>query len=843
MLIDHLPIAVMASSIASVLTDVETDLVQLVKRINIPVNASTTPAQIEAMSHDPWRRSGAYALGWVYFGLVLLFVTTILRLWYYWGDRIRVALFKHELETSALSGTTAMSDGYPNTAATDYSTRQIFFPPEGPLPTLKQQSTASALAPLNNLIALFRFVFYRPMPQIRIGALRLGFPSPAVVVVGVVALTFTMLYCFLPQPLYYASMGYGSPPLAVRAGMLSIALVPWIVALGCKGNLITLMTGIGHERLIVLHRWGAYLCTLLALVHAVPYWVQSARDREGFAKFQLYFDQQYPIFATGIACLVALLFLFVHSLPVLRNRFYELFVVLHIPISWAFVGLLFWHSRNYLTSWAYLYTTVLLLAISLVARMFWLNWMNPLRPSFLIGEESAVTILPEKAVKVTVPTQMKWKPGQYAYLRMPGISAFENHPFTIASLCSEALPSDYGDAYRNMTMVFRPFSGFTRKVLDTAEKKGPYKTYRSYIEGPYGGMQRQLASFDQVIFVAGGSGITAIVSQLLDLISRMRDGKATTRSVYVIWSMKRPEIMDWFKEELRICREYAPSGCVQVNFYITSTQRYQPKLGPPSGNRLSQVISDTVDHMLGDISSKRDSRIIAEAKSKADEEEVTALPQVANPISGQPYFPPPPPREYPGKGKRPELTTRGFNITGGQEKLPQAYTDSPSNTVHTSPHAGHVYELDEKPSTTSFDFGFPATPSKFQRSLMNFAQLPANYVPSPSPDHERPTQPAAVYTSPIEQHAWTPATTLPEQLSSLGTPRRIDGWKTEYGRPDIAALLQSMTATFSRRTCVYVCGPPEMRCEVSRTVANLQRLVWTDHNRDEIHLHAENYAI
>lgn len=453
-------------------------MVQLTKRINIPVNASTTPAQKEAMSHDPWNKSGKYALGWVYFGLTLLMITTSVRLWYYWGDRIRVALFKHEIEASALTGSTMISDGNPITAATDYSTRQIFFPPEGPLPMLKQQSSASALAPLNNLIAFFRFIFYRPMPRIRIGVFRLGFPSPAVMVVGSVALVFTILYCFVPQPLYYASMGYGSPPLAVRAGMLSIALVPWIVALASKGNLIALLTGIGHERLIVLHRWGAYLCTLLALVHAVPYWVQSARDKEGFVKFQLYFSQEYPVFTTGIACLVALLLLFVHSLPVLRNRFYELFVMLHIPISWAFVGLLFWHCHNYLTSWAYLYTTVLLLVISLAARMFWLNWMNPLRPSFLIGEESAVTILPEKAVKVTVPTQMRWKPGQYAYLRMPGISAFENHPFTIASLCSEALPSDYGDAYRNMTMVFRPFSGFTRKVLDAAEKKGPYKTYR-----------------------------------------------------------------------------------------------------------------------------------------------------------------------------------------------------------------------------------------------------------------------------------------------------------------------------------------------------------------------------
>lgn len=841
------------------LAQVEEHVIELVKRVKIPINSTTPPQLIDAIQHDPWAQADKYALGWVYFCIILLLCTTALRVWNYWGDRIRIALYKDEVITSALSAqNSAESPVWEVPSTTTDNSKQIFFPPGGPLLHRegKVQSTASAIAPFNNVVAVFRYIFYRPAPQLKLGKWKSTVPSFAVLVIIGAGLIFSLLYCFMPKPLFYASMSYGSPPLAIRAGMMSIALVPWITALASKANMISFMTGIGHERLIVLHRWGAYLCTILAIIHAVPYWYQSAKDPEGFEKFKLYFNQHWYIFTTGITTLCPLLFLFVHSLPFLRNRFYEFFVILHIPVAWAFIGLLFWHCHNYLTSWAYLYTTVILMIVSLVARVFYLNWMNPFRPSWLIGEESAVTILPENAVKVTIPTQTRWKPGQYAYLRMPGISVMQNHPFTIASLCSEDFPSDYGDKYRDLTLVFRPFGGFTRQVYDTAQKKGPYKTYRSFIEGPYGGMQRQMQSFDQVIFFAGGSGITAIASQLLDLVKRMRDGKATTRSVHVIWAMKRPEIMEWFKEELRICREYAPAGSVHCNFFITSAKRYNMTgLGIGADgkhNRLSQLIAEKVDDVMQNVSNKRDSRLIEDFEMHSEEQDlVTALPQkaqFASPISRQPYFPPPPGQSDTGKRTTVDSKRASSSLSVMQqdaemmsdvEKLynQQRGTVRMSNVATNDWASPKTPDEDSNKRNSAFDFGFPQTPTKFQKSLMRFAFLPGSLPPTePTPAHTQ-----GQLTGDNRPSA-TPLSALPNR-ASLYAARRNDGWRTEYGRPDIAYMLKNLSSEFSRRTCIYVCGPPEMRRDVARTVADLQKLVWTDPNRDEIFLHAENYAL
>ena len=740
----------------------------LMKRVKIPINSTSSPALVAAVKQDPFSQAGKYGLGWFYFCIILLLVTGAIRCYHWWGDKIRRALFKEEIINSANIISPESEYELPS-AMTDNSTR-YFFPAKGPLPEkYKSQATISSFAPLNNAIAVFRWIFYRTIPVLKIGKLKIVFPSLAVVVIVTIAFVFCVLYCFVPQPLYYQSMSYGSPPLAIRAGMLSVAMMPWIVALSSKANFITIVTGIGHERLNVLHRWAGYLSLFLALVHAVPFWVQSARDAGGFAIFKLYFSQQYYIFSTGIAALVPLIFLCVHSLPYVRAKMYEVFVTLHTPVSLIFIGMMFWHCSNYLTSWNYLIATLVLLLTAYLFRLFFLNWSNPLKLSWLIGEESAVTLLPENAVKVTIPTQKKWRPGQYVYLRMPGISLSENHPFTIASLCSDDFPSEYGEIYRDMTLVFRPFGGFTRKLYNSALEKGPYKTYRAFIDGPYGGMHREMASFDQVVFFAGGSGITAIASQLLDLIKRMRDGRAVTHSVRVVWALKRPETMEWFKEELRICREYAPPDSVHCSFYITASKRNDPEIPATKSRPHSTIINDKVNAALQGVASKRNSALNMPSPERRDSD-----------------------------GHKSDSRENDDTITA----LPQAHLSPPQPTFDQDRNgstniwsAGHHTTIN---AHNPIDFGFPNTPSKFQKSLMRFAFLPTT---------------------------------------------RQDGWRTEYGRPDIPFMLRDFSRDFGRRTCVFVCGPPSMRIDVTNTVAKLQSDVWSDPRKDEIFLHAENYAI
>ena len=484
-------------------------------------------------------------------------------------------------------------------------------------------------------------------------------------------------------------------------------------------------------------------------------------------------------------------------------------------------------ATNYLTSWNYLFATTAIWLASYLVRLFYLNWTNPFRMSWLIGEEAAVTLLPESAVKITIPTQVKWKPGQYVYLRMPGISIFENHPFTIASLCSDDFPSEYGDQYRDMVLVFRPFTGFTKKVVESALEHGPWHTYRAFLDGPYGGMRRSMESFDHVVMIAGGSGITAIVSQLLDLIKRMRDGRAVTTTVQLVWALKRPETMEWFKEELRICRDFAPLNSVQCQFYITAAKR-QTMTGTlvsaeTPTRPVSMLFHDKVNDVFQNIASNRFSMNSSRRHSELIHDEAQGDPEKEHQL-----------REETNDRLRPLPEAHVRSMRGSSRNRQAGHRTSPHSrspdaiqtkeTPHMPPHptlhekrrsrslslditalkqnqTAQMEQLSAMQNPQQFDFGFPSTPTEFQKNLMRFAFMPA------------------------------------------AAKSKKSGWSTEWGRPDIPFMLKEMSEDWTgKRTCVFVCGPPSMRVDVSNTVAELQKMAIRG-DKDEIYLHAENYAL
>jgi predicted ferric reductase len=50
---------------------------------------------------------------------------------------------------------------------------------------------------------------------------------------------------------------------------MALALMPVLFMLAAKRNLISVLTGISHERLQVFHQWVAYFMFVLALLHTV----------------------------------------------------------------------------------------------------------------------------------------------------------------------------------------------------------------------------------------------------------------------------------------------------------------------------------------------------------------------------------------------------------------------------------------------------------------------------------------------------------------------------------------------------------------------------------------------
>jgi Ferric reductase like transmembrane component len=283
--------------------NLESAVHSLIARVNIPSNSSSPAGLIQANTVDPWKKSGKYALAWVYFCVIILVFTSLLHFYHAFSDRIRTAL--HETELQKAYCTSSPDTDYELPALQTDKSTQRFFPRTGELPQRAEPEAALPLLhrPLNFVIALFRWVFYRPLPEIEYkkGWRPFGFPPISVLVLLFLGLCLTCLYIFVPQPLYWQSIQFGSPPVAVRSGMLAVALMPWIVAMAMKANLVTAMTGIGHERLNVLHRWMAYLCLLLSLIHTVPFYIQPLwNGAQNVPAYNAFFkNPNFYVYGTG----------------------------------------------------------------------------------------------------------------------------------------------------------------------------------------------------------------------------------------------------------------------------------------------------------------------------------------------------------------------------------------------------------------------------------------------------------------------------------------------------------------------------------------------------------------
>ena len=137
-------------------------------------------------------------------------------------------------------------------------------------------SKGIAARSLNKLKAMVRYVSYRRIP----GTVsdQIGMPSAGITILILLFTLYCLILSFAVRPYYRAHRGYGSPPLAIRTGLMATALTPWIVALSGKANLITMLTGIGHEKLNVFHRWVARICLGLSVIHTVPFIVAPLKD-------------------------------------------------------------------------------------------------------------------------------------------------------------------------------------------------------------------------------------------------------------------------------------------------------------------------------------------------------------------------------------------------------------------------------------------------------------------------------------------------------------------------------------------------------------------------------------
>lgn len=217
-----------------------------------------------------------------------------------------------------------------------------------------------------------------------------------------------------------------------------------------------------------------------------------------------------------------------------------------------------------------MWATLAALLLSIVVRIFYYNRTTSLVHAMFNTSHVLIKQFPDNMIELDMaaPESFTWQPSQHAYVRIPAVSIFDNHPFTIANVCDDSLPTDD----RHLRFLIRPYAGFTHR-LHSYIKSHPEAELGACIEGPYGTYHADiLTRYDTLILIAGGGGITAILPWIEEFASNKRRAvPQRTSQVRVYWSIRHVESLCWIDAALKSLDIQCLQGAVQFTVHITGS--------------------------------------------------------------------------------------------------------------------------------------------------------------------------------------------------------------------------------------------------------------------------------
>ena len=169
-----------------------------------------------------------------------------------------------------------------------------------PAHTRRLAQRVSHVSMHHQIQAAFRFLAYRRVPFAFTQRLPFSpMPSSGLAIFLLVSTVFQVGLIISKQNFYHESLRFGAPPLSLRCALMATAMVPVQVTLAVKANFITALTGIGHERLNVVHRWAGWAGLVLSLAHAMPYFWATEHEF-GSGGYKKVFDSFYQWIGPGV---------------------------------------------------------------------------------------------------------------------------------------------------------------------------------------------------------------------------------------------------------------------------------------------------------------------------------------------------------------------------------------------------------------------------------------------------------------------------------------------------------------------------------------------------------------
>ena len=320
--------------------------------------------------------------------------------------------------------------------------------------------------------------------------------------------------------------------LTKRFGIVAASQLPLHYMLAAKSwSPIQYLTRMSHEELNPYHRLLGRLLIAFFSIHAMMYlnfYIQLSllskriKDRDVIL---------------GLTAITTFLIIGTTALAKVRTWNYRVFFYLHVILSLSLLPILYFHVSHLRL---YIIESVAIYVVLILQRN-----VSQTTTSANIKLISSANLLAISIPLTKALSSRSFTPGQHIYLGFPSLpQKLRINPFSIAN-------SDPQNDNK-IELVARVLSGTTAMLADDATKKS---TTSITLEGPYGAAKYfpDLATYDQVLFVAGGVGATFTLPLYLDLLRRKARGESLPTLKFV-WTVRRNVDAQWgIKQVLDSC--------------------------------------------------------------------------------------------------------------------------------------------------------------------------------------------------------------------------------------------------------------------------------------------------
>lgn len=388
-------------------------------------------------------------------------------------------------------------------------------------------------------------------------------------------------------------------PWSDRIGVMAYAIIPFSVMLATRESLLSLITGVPYQNFMFIHRWMGYIIYVQSALHTIGWTLVEAKLYQPQPKvWNTWIAQAYAIW--GVVAMVLVTLILGFSLPpVIRWTGYEVFRKMHYIMAMLFIGACYGHWKNLGVF------MIAALIVWFVDRFFRLARTFVMHYDFLPESTSAMHFQAANAKLTHFPDAVNgdvvrmdflhnhtpWQVGQHFYLCFPESSMWQSHPFTPLSLPGLAKGG------QQHSYVFRAKGGETKKIADIAMKKisaalasasdektastsvrqqltadAIMPTAKVILTGPYGA--DHVKELDRspglnVLFIAGGTGITFVLPVLFHLMTAPTPRGSSNRKLELIWAVRQHDDLAWVQPELDTLRAASQRMGLVIRVFVT----------------------------------------------------------------------------------------------------------------------------------------------------------------------------------------------------------------------------------------------------------------------------------